>query len=86
MVYRRSVNRGASALGARGPLEQQLEFATLDPVTFRDEADQGIVAQLGQRAPGVFITSLPGAVMGHAGLFTSQRVRTAYQLRLSAPQ
>jgi hypothetical protein len=51
MVYRRSANRGASTRGARGPLEQKLEFATVDPVALHDEADQGILHQLGQRAP-----------------------------------
>jgi hypothetical protein len=28
---------------ARDPLEQTLEFATVDPVTLRDETDQGIL-------------------------------------------
>jgi len=43
MVYRRAANRGASNHGARGPLEQELEFVTVDPVALHDEADQGIV-------------------------------------------
>jgi hypothetical protein len=34
------------------PLEQPLELAAVDPVALHDEADQGIVHQLGERASG----------------------------------
>jgi hypothetical protein len=60
MVYPRSANRATSNRGVRGPLEQKLEFATVDPVALHEEADQGIVYQLGQEHPAKSITSLPG--------------------------
>jgi hypothetical protein len=39
-------------------LEQKLEFTTVDAVAVHDESDQGIVYQLGERAPVISITSL----------------------------
>jgi hypothetical protein len=37
---------------ARDLLEQKLKFAVVDPAALHDEAGQGIVYQLGERAPG----------------------------------
>jgi hypothetical protein len=45
---------------ARDPPEQTLEFAAVDPVTPRDETDQGVSYQLGERAPGDVHDTSPG--------------------------
>jgi len=45
---------------ARDPLEQELKFATVDPVALHDEAGQGIVYQLGERASADVHTISPG--------------------------
>lgn len=42
------------------PPEQTLELATVDPVALHDEADQGIVYQFGERAPGDVHDISPG--------------------------
>jgi len=36
---------------SRDLFKQKLEFTTVDPVALHDEADEGIVYQLGKRAP-----------------------------------
>jgi hypothetical protein len=44
---------------ARDLLKQKLKFAAVDPVAVHDEAGQGIVYQLGERAPGDVHTISP---------------------------
>jgi hypothetical protein len=44
----------------RDSLEQKLELAAVDPIALHDEADQGIVYQLGERAPGDVHDISPG--------------------------
>jgi hypothetical protein len=50
---------------ARDPLEEEIKLAAVDPVALHpvalhDEADQGIVNQLGERAPGDVHDISPG--------------------------
>ena len=45
---------------ARDLLEEKLKFAAVDPVALHDEAGQGIVYQLSERAPGDVHTISPG--------------------------
>jgi len=45
---------------ARDLLNQKLKFAAVDPVALHDEAAQGIVYQLGERAPGDVHIMSPG--------------------------
>jgi hypothetical protein len=45
---------------ARDPLEEEIKLAVVDPIALHDEADQGIVNQLGERAPGDVHDISPG--------------------------
>jgi len=45
---------------ARNPLEQSLKLAAVDPVALHDEAGEGIVYQLGKRAPSDVHNISPG--------------------------